>query len=102
RITLGLSGGRGIRLGPLRFLVFLTIIGSLVAGCEPGSGRRADRPERESSNVGRTLKIMLRNEVDSLAVKVSGPNAPERTRRMFNAELALYNAGGAVLPYLAE
>jgi peptide/nickel transport system substrate-binding protein len=45
---------------------------------------------------------MLRNEVDNLAAKVVGPNAPERTRRMFNAELVLFDGTGVPLPYLAE
>src|SRR5205823_6216149 len=47
-------------------------------------------------------RIMLRNEVDNLAAKVVGPNAPERTRRMFNAELVLYDGKDVPHPYLAE
>jgi peptide/nickel transport system substrate-binding protein len=46
--------------------------------------------------------MMVRNEVDNLATKVIGPNAPERTRRLFNAELAQTDNTGVARPYLAE
>jgi peptide/nickel transport system substrate-binding protein len=45
---------------------------------------------------------MLRNEADNLAAKVVGPNSPERTRRSFNAELAIVDGAGIARPYLAE
>jgi peptide/nickel transport system substrate-binding protein len=45
---------------------------------------------------------MLRNEADNLAAKVTGPSSPERTRRAFNAELAVLDSTGAARPYLAE
>src|SRR5581483_7656771 len=81
--------------------VLVTFCLGLVA-CGPTETPQPASRDTAATLQGRALRIMLRNEVDNLAVKVIGPNAPERTRRMFNAELVQYDGQGIVRPYLAE
>lgn len=86
-------------------LALVAVLALLVQACStpaPSSGGPDVARDATPTSQDRTLRIMLRNEVDNLAAKVVGPNAPERTRRIFNAELALTDATGAARPYLAE
>ncbi len=80
--------------------VLLTLMAACTSGPQNGgndTARGGTEPTR-----ARTMRMMVRNEVDNLQQKVSGPNAPERTRRLFNAELAQIDGGGNPQPYLAE
>jgi peptide/nickel transport system substrate-binding protein len=90
---------------PRRSLLTLTLLILLLAACTPsapagGGGDAANRATEAGR--ARTLRMMVRNEVDNLQPKVTGPNAPERTRRLFNAELTLMDRAGNAIPYLAE
>jgi peptide/nickel transport system substrate-binding protein len=83
----------------------LMLLATLTAACTPsapdaGGGDAANRAA--DTGRARTLRMMVRNEVDNLQQKVTGPNAPERTRRLFNAELAQIDNAGNSRPYLAE
>ena len=85
-------------------IVSVVAIG-IVAAC----GTLSPSPSSQSGSsvgagtvdAGRSLRLMVRNEVDNLAAKVVGPNAPDRTRRLFNAELAQIDNMGLARPYLA-
>jgi peptide/nickel transport system substrate-binding protein len=84
-------------------MVVIAII--LLTACAPSAPRASQGTSGTESSAApraRTMRMMVRNEVDNLQPKVTGPNAPERTRRLFNAELALIDNTGTARPYLAE
>ncbi len=88
-----------------RRIVILLLLAALTTACSAGGqpASRGDAPNGPAdSGRARTLRMMVRNEVDNLHQKVVGPNAPERTRRLFNAELAHIDSSGTARPYLAE
>src|SRR5688572_27758535 len=87
------------------FALLLILVLAALPACAPASGP-GGRPDGttagDTARGPRTMRMMVRNEVDSLQQKVSGPNAPERTRRLFNAELTMVDRQGNAHPYLAE
>jgi peptide/nickel transport system substrate-binding protein len=55
----------------------------------------------QSAAPPRTLTMVVNTEVSNLAIKVVGPTNPDRTTRVFNADLALIDNRGEPRPYLA-
>lgn len=88
-----------------RIPMLLLIVPILLAACGPAGPPVAPGPggasAADAQRAPRTLRMMVRNEVDNLHQKVTGPNAPERTRRLFNAELVQTDGNGQPQPYLA-
>src|SRR3954447_5869792 len=93
--TLGDSWLRGLSL---LLLVSFSIVGCAAPTAQP-SGQAA--APAQSGAQARTLIMVVNTEVANLARKMIGPTNPERTTRVFNADLAIIDNRGEPRPYLA-
>ncbi len=79
-------------------LVSISVVGCAAPGVD--TPRQAAAPAAASGQP-RTLIMVVNTEVANLARKMIGPTNPERTTRVFNADLALIDNRGDPRPYLA-
>jgi peptide/nickel transport system substrate-binding protein len=86
-----------------RLALVLAIAVSLIGCAAPSAEapRQAAAPPAQVSGQPRTLIMVVNTEVTNLARKIIGPTNPERTTRVFNADLAIIDGRGEPRPYLA-
>lgn len=81
--------------------LILLVFALAVAGCTTPSTPAATSASRAPAQ-STTLVMVVNTEVSNLARKAVGPTNPDRTTRIFNADLTLVDAKGEVRPYMAE
>jgi peptide/nickel transport system substrate-binding protein len=84
--------------------MILLVAALTAAGCASPSlpsGQRSD-PSTSDATASRTLVMAINTEVGNLSPKAEAPTNPDRTTRLFNAELSILDPQGNARPYLAE
>jgi peptide/nickel transport system substrate-binding protein len=86
-----------------RVVAYGALLALIAVSCSPaqGPGQTAGEPGPQPTQ-SRTLVVAHRYEMVSLAAKVSQPNGPISTTRLFNAALSMIDDEGRSRPYLAE
>src|SRR5437867_6560702 len=97
--------GRSMGLAALtRFLTLMFLITLACSPAAPGSGAPAGTTPAGGSQPSRTLAIAIRTEPDTLAGKtgVAGGVTLTTTKRLFNANLVIFDQQGNAQGYLAS
>ena len=85
------------------WLVALAILLTSMGCVSPSAPARQDSAVSPGGrSPSRTLVMAINSEVGNLSPKAIGPTNPDRTTRIFNANLTLEDARGNMRPYLAE